>query len=593
VDVQSPKPGFTTWASFESRSQRRDRAAHEDDFIVENHRIEATLNTALELTAVTRVTLRPNERIVGALPFEISPQIQITSALLDGKALEVFRRESFRESLMRGGMNETFLVTLPEPLEAGKAYELEFRHQGTAVRDAGNGVYFVAARSNWYPTHGAPFSLYDLTFRVPKDLDIVATGALLDERIEGDWRISHRRTSGLARFAGFNLGTYTKATVTRGPYQVDVFANRKAEPALQARQENVVVIPPPLIQRGILRRPGDIVGIPPAPQPDPTSRLNPLALEIASALEWMASVFGPPALPNLTVSPIPGSFGQGFPGLIYLSTTAFLPPEQRPASSRAPAQQTFFSEILHAHETAHQWWGNLVISASYHDEWLMEALANYSALLVLEKKKGPHALETALDEARATLLRPLEPGKTTESAGPITWGARLGRAGYGEPWRSITYDKGSWIMHMLRRRMGDTAFFDMLRALCERYRYKPISTLEFRELAAEFSPKGLPDPTLENFFDNWIFGTGIPVLDLNCDHKTKAANTTLSCTLRQSGVPDEFAIDVPVEIRIAAAKPSVRWMRSSAEPVSFQMNLKSPPVKVELAPGRAVLAGKK
>ena len=57
-------------------------------------------------------------------------------------------------------------------------------------------------------------------------------------------------------------------------------------------------------------------------------------------------------------------------------------------ASLNPREQVFFTELLHAHETAHQWWGNIVTADGYHDGWLMEALANYTSLLYLEKRKG-------------------------------------------------------------------------------------------------------------------------------------------------------------------------------------------------------------
>ena len=102
----------------------------------------------------------------------------------------------------------------------------------------------------------------------------------------------------------------------------------------------------------------------------------------------MASKFGPPALPHLTVSPIPGTFGQGFPGLIYLSTLSYLKNLPRGSAPHGQANEMFFQDLLQSHETAHQWWGNRVTTASYRDNWLMEALASYSALLYLEKSKG-------------------------------------------------------------------------------------------------------------------------------------------------------------------------------------------------------------
>src|SRR5208283_3456420 len=110
---------------------------------------------------------------------------------------------------------------------------------------------------------------------------------------------------------------------------------------------------------------------------------------------------------------------------------------------------------------------NRVTAATYRDNWLMEALANYSALLYVEKTKGPRAMEVMLDSYRARLLEKNESGQTMESAGPIVLGSRLSSSLSPAAWNSITYGKGSWIVHMLRRRMGDARFFAMLAAVLQ------------------------------------------------------------------------------------------------------------------------------
>ena len=88
-------------------------------------------------------------------------------------------------------------------------------------------------------------------------------------------------------------------------------------------------------------------------------------------------------------------------------------------------EQTFYIDLLEAHEAAHQWWGNVVSPAGYRDNWLMEALANYSALLYLEKRDGRGAVDAALESYREDLLAKDEKGQTSESTGPIVLGARL------------------------------------------------------------------------------------------------------------------------------------------------------------------------
>ena len=219
----------------------------------------------------------------------------------------------------------------------------------------------------------------------------------------------------------------------------------------------------------------------------------------------------------------------------------------------------------------------------------MEALANYSALLYLEKRKGGHSVELMLDSYRADLLAKSDSGQTVDSTGPIVLGPRLENSQEPRAWRSIIYGKGSWIIQMLRRRMGDERFFSMLGELMARYGGKEISTEDFRELAARFLPPKSDDPKLEAFFAQWVYGTGIPSLKLAWSIKGKAPSLRLAGTLTQSDVDEDFSAIVPVEIQVARGRTITQWVRSAADPVAFTVALTQPPLKVALDPHYAVL----
>jgi hypothetical protein len=590
-------PGFNIWTSFTTRKRRADHAAAVEELKLSRFTIDAVLELDLSLAVTTKARYRAAKQVRGAVGFEIAPEMEIREVLWNGRPVEFYRKESLRDNLIGQRRNDQFLVVLPEPLPPGSEGEFLFRHAGKVIREAGNGVYYVAARTNWYPNRGLNFAAYDVTFRVPRHLTVVATGDIVEEREEADSRISRRRTSSPVRMAGFNIGEYESVRAKRGDLEVVVFSNRRAEPGLQRRQAQAILLPPAFPSRSMARRPGELVLIPAVPA-DPRARLDSLAADVATEFEWMAAQFGQPPLKLLTVSPIPGNFGQGFAGLIYMSTMAYLPQSDRAVSGSAT--QVFYDEILHAHETAHQWWGNLVTCESYRDEWIQEALANYSALMMLEKKKGVKALSEVLADFRSNLRVKLPEAKNgspahlegpIESAGPVTWGIRLHTETGPDPWRSIVYDKGAWILHMLRRRVGDASFLRMLGEIRRTYAYKAITTEDLRAVAASFSPKDAPDPRLENFFDNWVYSTGLPTLSLTTRMKGKAPNLQLTITVRQSEVHESFAVDVPVEIRLpGTAKPLVRWVRTSNEPESITVPLRAAPAKVELAPGNAVLA---
>ncbi|HVN05648.1 MAG TPA: M1 family aminopeptidase [Bryobacteraceae bacterium] len=574
---------FDIWCSFVARSFRNREI--EPDFSLDDFRIQAALQPDLNLQVHTKVTLKPT-RELPVLAFDIAEPMTVTAVLVDGRPAEVLERDSLRAQLVRNVGNEMFLVVPPSPLEPGREYEVEFRNEGKVIFDAGNQVYYVGARSNWFPNSGLQFAKYDLTFRYPKDLDLVIPGDLVDEHEEGDWRITHRKTGVPIRFAGFNLGRYERLRVSRDGYTVEVCANRAVEPALAGEQPEAL---PETLPPHRVREP-EIV-LPPMPQAphEPVERLREIASEITAALEFMAARFGPPALKTLTVAPVPGRFGQGFPGLIYLSTMSYLAPRESAMRTLDAHGRLFFSEVLQAHETAHQWWGNVVTAAGYHDEWLMEALADYSALLYLENRSGPQPVALELDEYKANLLQKTAAGQTVESTGPIVLGLRLENSQAPQAYHAITYGKGSWIMHMLRRRMGDDRFIAMLADLRKEYEHKPLSTEDFRSVAARFLPAHSDDPDLESFFDQWVYGTGIPSLKLKYTVRGKGPSMRLNGTITQSDAGADFSTLVPVDIRFSHGKSKTVWVRTADGAATFSVQVAQTPAKVLLDPDDSVL----
>jgi hypothetical protein len=583
---------FNIWTRFPARSSRSSVPPSPAGIELSDYRISATVDPDLTLTAVTRVKLKTSSEGLRAVAFDIAKEMAVTEVSVDGMPAEFIQREQAVRDAIARGEDTFFLVMPPAPLHAGVEYELEFHYSGKAILDAGGRVFYVADRGNWYPNLGAQFTTFDLTFRYPRDLELVTPGEVVEDREEGDWRITRRRPKSPIRMAGFNLGQYLHARIEREGFVVDVCGNRSLDPALRPRQPDLPLPAPTITRRPSRTNTQPAVVMPPTPVFDPLPRLERVASEIAGMVEFMASRFGPPALPLLTVSPIPGNFGQGYPGLIYLSTRSYLgaPPLSAPGAQEiTETQQIFFDELLEVHEAAHQWWGAQVTAASYRDEWLMEALANYSALLYLEKTKGEREVEDLLAEYRAELLAHRDTGDPVDSAGPIVLGSRLESSLEPRAWRAITYGKGSWILHMLRRRMGDEQFLSMLAAIMQRYGHGEMTTEEFRDLAAGFMPPGSDDPKLETFFDQWVYGTGIPTLKLAYTLRGKAPSWKLVGTIVQSDVSTDFETLTPVEIQLPRGRVVTHWVRASSDPVQFTVALSEPPLKVALDPHYAVL----
>lgn len=575
---------YNIWTSFAARSARAGKAKPQPPwFTPVDFKIESALDMELRMKVKTRIKLRVGPRPLRVFPFDISSQMKVTAARMSSTPAEIFLQESLRGRALRGSENDLFLAIAPEALAANSEHEFEFEHEGAVIGTAGDGVFFVNARATWYPRAAEAFATYDLTFRYPKALTLVSAGDLVDDKNDGDYRITEWRTPNPIRMAGFNLGNYEKVSGSVSGYTIDVYGNRHLQTSLLPKASPVPIDSAPGARRltPMERLAGPAAMTAPL-IPDPSARLHALAQDVSSALEFYSANFGPPALKTLTVAPIPGAFGQGFPGLVYLSTLSYLNANQRPAAIRDERHQVFFSELMAAHEVAHQWWGNVVTVDAYQDEWLMEALSSYSALLWLEKKKGPKAVDSVLEDYRDHLLAKDLQGRTAESAGPITWGPRLESSGINDAWRSITYEKGAWIFHMLRRRMGDDRFMKMLAEMRKRYEFRTISTEQFRDLAKEFVPPHSPAGVIDSIFDNWVFATGIPDLKLKYTVKGVAPAVKISGSIAQTGVDDDFSVDVPVEIQFAKGASQTIWVRSSNDGTTFTATVKQVPSHVVL-----------
>jgi hypothetical protein len=594
LGTRDGKSYFDIWTSFASKSHRNAPPPAPEEEIL-SYRMEATLDSSLVLHCITRIRFRATPESSNVIPFDLSAQMRPTEAKLDGVAAEVYERDSVRNSLVQNSGNELLLVVPPQPLVPGSEHEVEIRHEGKVVVDAGHQVYFVSSRGTWYPNRGAQFANYDITYRYPKNLDLVSAGKVTEDRTEDDVRITRRVPDGRIRMLAFNLGVYERKVLERGGIRIEVCANREVEDALRYRPAEQPFADPTI--GNAPSRPPRIFGPgggaaaplpPPQPAANPANQLSNIADDVAAAAEFFRARFGEPPIDQIEVSPVPGRFGQGFAGLIYLSTLSYLPVTARPLSLMPPWQQVFYGEFLRAHEVAHQWWGNIVSAGSYRQEWLMEALSNYSALLFIESRNGPKFTDGILDQYRRALLTTGPNGETAESEGPVVQGRRLENSNNPNAWNAVAYGKGAWIVHMLRRRLGDAQFTKMLAELRRRYEWNTIDTEQFRLLCAEFLPPQSPDPKLENFFDRWVYGTGIPTLKLTYSVKGKPGEWKLSGIVTQSDVPDDFSVSVPVEIQTGRGKV-VREVQTGSDPVMFSVPVTAANAKAVLDPGISVL----
>ncbi len=194
-------------------------------------------------------------------------------------------------------------------------------------------------------------------------------------------------------------------------------------------------------------------------------------------------------------------------------------------SSNMIGGKKFFEDTF-AHELAHQWWGNAVGPKSWKDIWLNEGFATYSEALYYEVLSGTEALQSTMmskyiSDFSGSLAEP----------GPFLFTRTI-------------YDKGAWVLHMLRWEVGDSSFFKILKSYYETFKYSNASIDDFKSVCQNVSGK-----SLDKFFEQWVYGNG----QIELEYKTETIKTGEDYLLRiqLEQVQEDYEVfHFPLEIKL-------------------------------------------
>jgi aminopeptidase N len=191
------------------------------------------------------------------------------------------------------------------------------------------------------------------------------------------------------------------------------------------------------------------------------------------------------------------------------------------------------AESLMAHEIAHQWFGNSVTEADWHHIWLSEGFATYLTAVYMEKTYGNEKLKEVMKTARDKVLRSYEsaPGPVIDTT--ITNLMKLLSAN--------SYQKGSWVLHMLRQEVGDENFWKGIQLFYEQFRNKIALTEDFKRVMENVSGKDL-----ELFFHQWLYVSGQPELKITNGAGKKKGSRVIIIDQKQ---PIVFTFTLDLEIK--------------------------------------------
>jgi hypothetical protein len=569
-------------------------------FVASHYQINTTIRTDNSLEGDSSVDFRVSSQGERILFIQLSRALKVDSiSLSSGENLVFFQNEGITEQQLRSQGGDTLCVVLPRSMEAGATFTVRFHYKGNVIDNYGNSVLYVGARESWYPHSGdaSEFATYDLTFLWPKHLRLVATGEKSGEHEEGEFQVARWKSSVPVSEAGFNLGEYAVTSLSSGNHVVEVYANKLLEQAIIARleRERAPAEEPHLIGRSPLDLNTQNTLAP--PPPSPADALNSLAREVNSAIIFFERYNGPFPFPRLAVSQIPGTFGQGWPGLLYLSTFSFLPPETQELVGLNSTSQEAFTDIMPVHEVAHQWWGNVVGWSSYRDQWITEGLSVYLSLLYADSQKMPdRTLLAWLARYRKRLSsKPVDADVALVDIGPVIMGSRLSSSKSPDGYDVVAYSKGAWIFHMIRgmlrdpkSREPDARFIALLHTLVTKYAQKPLSTAQLqKEVEAVMTP-GMDlegGRSMEWFFEEFVSGTGIPRYKVEFTARKTDKGYQVRGKLFQSGVPHSFIAPVPLYAGSTAGRSVLLGtVQAVGEETSFSFSSQTNPHKLLIDP---------
>jgi len=517
-----------------SEYQQRTASSGEDRRLFATHayKIETVISKNDHLFSSATVTFEPllaGERV---LKFALLPSLRVTRVTDDrGKDL-YFVQEKLKE-------DGSFYVILSDPAETGRQYSITAQYEGDKVLEqAGDGSFYVRARSSWYPNLNGfgEHVLYDLTYKVPRKYKVISVGKLMEESTDQNYAVSHWVTSKPVAVAGFNYGDYKKIELAdeitgykiSGYYLTELPDNLRNYKALQSMAPHA---------------------------------MTKYALEQTRAqLQLCSFFFGKSAYDEIFITEQPNfAFGQSWPNLVYLPISAYTDSTQRwMLFGSIDNKFTGFVQEVTPHEVAHQWWGHAVGWASYHDQWLSEGFAEFSAGLFLQQAVGGDWRKDYIEfweRLRKRILEKNNYGLAPNDAGPLWMGLRLSSPRTENAYQDLTYPKGAYILQMLRSIMyspqdQDKPFIAMMHDFVEKHRDHAASTESFKAVVEKHMSKTMDlagNGRMDWFFNEWVYGTHVPRYHFEYQLlPADGGQVKLHMTITQSEVDEHFVMLVPI-----------------------------------------------
>ena len=573
------------WTAFhrEEEYKKHTASSSEDNRLIDitKHEIDAGIKGA-HLAATDHLTFRNLRAGTRVVPFDLYGTLRVKSVqTADGTDLSFVQEDKNEDS--------DFGVIMPKPLEAGQTVQLAIQYEGDdALRDSGGGNFILVPRTTWYPANPGVLdrALFEMTFRYPKSLIFVGTGApTAPDAREGDLSVA-KWSSGQTELAvaGFNYGRFKKKVVTDkdSGYDVEFYANVEVPDEIKAIQQEI-----DRIESSGAKTMTTLGSI------STTSIADAAIADAENAVRIYNVYYGklPYGRIAMTQQPAAG-FGQAWPTLVFMPYMAFIDTTQRNQLMGTRAGTDNFWRYVAPHEVAHQWWGHIIGWDSYHDQWMSEGFAEFSASLYVQFIRGNEKFIDFWEDLRRQIVQasPATRDRKPYTIGPVTQGYRLNNAKTGGAARFLIYPKGAYILHMLRMMMyaankgGDLRFQEMMKDFVKTHFNQDVSTEDFKAIVEKHMTPEMNvtnDGKMDWFFNEWVYGTQVPAYKLEYN---VTSDGVLSGKLTQSGVSDDFVMLVPLYVDMGKG-----WAKLGAARLTGNTSIDIKDLKLPAVPKRVAI----
>jgi len=549
---------YGEWASFAMAGEHK-RGTVGRPIRIDHQELEVTLEKNASLIGKAKTTFTTRLSDVRVVPLNLFRTLRVRSVTgADGQPLSFIQEDKNADA--------DFSVILPKALAAGEQYTVTTEYEGKeAVTNEGGGNYFPVARENWYPNERdaafGEYTVYDMTFRIPKGMQIAATGVRVSEKNDGGQNVTVWKSEAPQTVAGFSMGRFKveEAKLDKPEYFIQSYANEESPDWVQALQHTA--------QGDVDARNRGRLGLQNTPEVSlgtmSTTSLNKKSLaEGQLAVQLYTDYFGPSSFKHLQITQQTAcNFGQSWPELVWIPICYYFDTTVRHQLGMDFGDRGYW-KVVTPHEVAHQWWGHTVGFSGGRDQWMSEGFADMSASLYLTMiEKDPKKFIHFWNDERDLLLEKNAMGYRAIDVGPLTMGYRASNSRTGfDTTRRLIYPKGAYVLHMIRMMMydnhtGDQRFKETMQDFVKTYMNKAATTEDFKatvekHMTPEMDMAG--NHKLDWFFDEYVYGTQLPSYQTSATFEKNAdGDVVMNVKMTQSNVNEKFRMLVPIYLELA------------------------------------------